>query len=328
MTTSPIYLQPIHPALSGLPVSEGALRVASMLLVAALASGSELAALLKAPPADVYARLDELKKHEFADSLSLGWQRERIERWWLTDEFLINTGLTIPNYHQEWGRCRLLDRLPVIETGYPAMASVSGLGRLLGVQWPTGTALDAAATYQRGWCAFFWSGLLESETHLDQRMESLGLNLLDWSTVDQPTWPSLFVFAVHDRWQGELVFRVARKHRIQDQVAVMCGADGRRRGNWTGRQSFAEFFQPAIPMDLGGDGWEKRSVRIMLDGRDNIRDLRRVLDAGAEWPGMEVKFARAVLREGQRGKRATRACKMLADWEMLERRLKGGKGHR
>ena len=62
MTTSQIYLQPIHPALSGLPVSEGALRVASMLLVAALASGSELAALLKAPPADVYARLDELKE--------------------------------------------------------------------------------------------------------------------------------------------------------------------------------------------------------------------------------------------------------------------------
>ena len=328
MTSSPIYQQPIHPALLGLPVSEGALRVASKLLVVALASGSDLAALLKAPPADVYGRLAELKEHKFADNLALGWQREVVERWWLTDELLNAAELTAPNYHQEWGRCRLLERLPVIETGYPALASVSGLGRLVEVQWPMGTAIDAAATYSLGWCAFFWSGLLESEAHLNGRLGSLGWDLLAWSTGDQPTWPSLFVFAVHDRWQEELVLRVAENRGIEDQVALMCAVDGRRRGNWTGGKSFAEFFQPTVPMDLGKNRWEKRASRIMRDDKGNIRDLRRILDTATEWPGMEVNFARAALRESATGKRATRACKTLADWEMLERRLKGRKGYR
>ena len=327
MTTSPIYQQPIHPALSALPVSDGARRVASMLWAAVLASGSDLAALLEAPPPDVYARLTELKENEFAESKALGWQKEVVERWWLTDELLVAAGITAPNYHQEWGRCRLLERLPILETGYQAMASVSGLGRLVEVQWPTGTALNGVANYQGGWCAILWSGLLESETHLDERMESLGLDLLDWSTEDQPAWPSLFVFVVHDRWQEELVLRVARKRGIEDQVAVMCAADGRRRGNWTGGRFFAHFFQPIIPMDLGGEGWEKRAERTMAGG-EYIRDRRRVSDIVTEWAGMEVKFAKKALGEDEKGRRATRACKTLADWEMVERRQKGGKGYR
>ena len=250
-----------------------------------------------------------------------------VERWWLTEKLLVAANLSAHNHHQDWGRCRLLERLPVLETGYRAMATVSGLGSLIELGWPTGTALDAVASYEGGWCAFLWSGLLESEAHLDQRLQRLGLDLLDWSTDDQPAWPSLFVFAVHDRWQQELVLRAASQHNMEDQVAVMCPSSGALTGNWTGGSSLAGFFQPIIPMDLGGEGWEKRVERIMAGG-EHVRDLRRISDIVTEWAGMEVKLGRAALGESEKGKRAARVCKMLAEWKMLERRLKGNKGYR
>ena len=327
MTTSPLYQEPILPELSRLPVSDGALRVASRLWGLALSSASELSWLLKVDSPHVHARLAELKREGFADCQPLGWCREVVERWWLTERTLSAAGLTEPNFHQEWGRCWLLDRLPLVEVFHEAVAMAEGQGRLVQLDWHQETALDAVAVYEEGWCALFWSGLLESQSHLDERLVSFGPDLLNWSAGNRSPLPSLFIFVAQDRWQEELVLRVARKHRLLPQGALLCAADGRRRGQWNGRYSFGGFFKPAIPMDLGGEGWDQRVRRIMGDVKD-ARDRRRIMDAAAQWPGMETKFARTSLGESEKGKRATRVCKTLFDAEMLQRRLKGGKGYR
>ena len=327
MTQSLLNQEPIIPALSVLPVSDGALRIASRMWGLPLASAGNHAGLLHVPTSHVYRRLAELKDAGFADSAALGWYRDVAERWWLTEETLSAAGLTEPNFHQEWGECQLLERPPLFELAYEAVASVRGLGRLIAFQWATGTALDAVAVFEEGWCALFWSGLLESETHLDHRIRSLGLDLAYWSTGNSPSWPSLLIFLTHDRWQNRLVARSVLKHRLTERTALRCAAENVNRGNWDGVRSDSSFFKPIIPMDLGGEGWDQRVKRLMGDGKDS-RDLHRIMDTAAQWPGMEVNFARAALGESDRGKRATRGCKKLADDGMLERHQKGGKGFR
>ena len=106
------------------------------------------------------------------------------------------------------GRSALLWRLPLLESVYRVAAKVEGLGPMTGCQWwVSESSFDAVVDYQEGFMVVLWTGPLESETHIQERIGRLGpdLELRSYGaprslgrrffasspqTVGKPCWPT------------------------------------------------------------------------------------------------------------------------------------------
>ena len=77
------------------------------------------------------------------------------------------------------------------------------MGALQSFQWFAGVSWDAAVRYERGWAAFFWSGLLQVEVRLREVMAELAEDLREYSVGPGPAWPGLLVFVVRDVVGGD-----------------------------------------------------------------------------------------------------------------------------
>jgi hypothetical protein len=270
----------------------------------------------------VYSRLSELREAGLAASAPLGWSCRRAARWWLTAPALAAAGVAGGSWHEEWGRCRLLERLPSVEWFYRVAGSLDGLGPLEAFQWLAGVSLDAAVRGGRGWAALFWSGLWQTEQTLLERLERLGPDLEELSVSGGPAKPGLLCFVVTDRWQRELVYRAVLRYRLEDSLAVWCVAGGARSGVREPGVSRGWVRQPAWPRGLGGWPWERRLADSFCSVPGGLA-VGRVLEAAAEWPGMGLPLGRLALGEAGAARRVQNACKWLAGREFLERRLDG-----
>ena len=295
-----------------LPVSRGAGVLGVLLGHLPLASAADLAAVQGVRVEGVYAKLWELHKGGYVGRCMLGWSRSRVARWWLTERGLEGMGVFGATWHEEWGRCNLLERLPVVEWFYRASAMVRGYGRLRAFQWLDGLSFDAAVRYEGGWVAMYWSGLWQTEAMVRRRLAGLGKDLLRQGMLDDSVWPGLLCFVVNDRWQRELVYRAARKSGLVEHVAVMCVSDESRDGAWDGGPSRGYVYQPFDGKDTGGWSFEKR-VESGPWGSVGGQVVCRLLDCVAEWPGMEVKMGKAALAEGSGTKRSGKALKELVN---------------
>ena len=305
-------------------VSPAAREVMDLLLQLPMASERDLAGF--SDMKNIYRTLTELRNGGLVDSVCLGWSTTRVNRYWLTEEALSAIPGADGVLHGEWGRCRLLNRLPSCEWFYRVAAElddVDGLGPLHRFQWFEGIDLDAAAIFQRGWVLLCWSGLLEVEKDLFQRIESLATNMRRLSAMVERPWPSLICFVVSDEWQMELVNRVSRYQAMDDVVSVWCVPDsapsgaGRsgaaRSGAMELRPGRGRLHQVLNESDLGGWPWVKRLEQSPWSDDGSVFD-GRVLDLIAEWPGILRRVAEAVL-----GGRTQKALKSLFDSRLLER---------
>ena len=307
-----------------LPVSEGAAGLAVLLGHLPLASASDLAGLQGSRVESVYGRLWELHRNGYADKCMLGWSRGRVSRWWLTEEALTGMGVLGATWQDEWGRCNLLERLPVVEWFYRAAAEIRGYGKLRAFQWLNGLSLDAAVRYETGWVAMYWSGLWQGEAIIRKRLERLGYELVRHGMLDPGAWPGVLCFLVNDEWERELVYRAARKVGLMEHVGVLCISNGVRDGLWEGGVSRGFLYQAFDGRDLGGWPFEKR-VGSGPWGSSGGLACGRVLDCVAEWPGMGVRMAKALLEEGASSKRAGRVLKELVEWKLVDVEAGNGK---
>ena len=307
---------------AALPVSARASDVAHTLLHLPLASALDVAVVRRCQVSGVYSKLWELRAAGFADSMSLGWSRQRAARWWLTDDGLAVLGAVGGSWHDDWARCRLLERFPSVEWFYQVAGSLDCMGALEAFQWLDGISFDAAVRYARGWVALFWSGQWQSEKGMFDRLERLGSDLTACAIFDESAWPGLRLFVVMDEWQRELVYRAVYKHHLQDSSAVYCLADDSWSGSRTPGRSRGWVYQPPQLRDLGGWPWEKRVQRAFSSDSGGTV-VGRVLDAVAEWPGMTLAMGRLALGEGGASRRAQNSCKWLVDAGLVDRRLDG-----
>ena len=207
----------------------------------------------------------------------LGWTRTRVRRWWLEGEALEEAGSLGGSWHEEWGRCRLLERFPSVEWFYRFVGTLKGLGTLEAFQWLEGACIDAAARFDGGWVALLWSGLWQTERGFMGRLDRLPYDMVALSDSGTVARPSLYCVVVIDTWQRELVYRVVRRYGMEDLVTVLCVADGLLTGVRPGVDPVGKgegwVYQPAWPKSL--ETWPESQ---------HSRD-RRFLCAESRWYG-------------------------------------------
>ena len=306
------------------PVTSGARRLMNGLVDLPLSTAAEIAGLYSLGATTVYTHLGELRDAGLVDSASLGWSSSASMRWFLTDQALHGLGRLGSTWHEEPARCRLLERFPSVEWFYSAAASVQGLGAFEAFHWCDNLSVDAIVRYERGWVALFWSGSYQSESRIAARLSRLGPDLREMSVSPAPPWPGQILFVVNDQWQRELVYRAARRHYLEDQIAVWCAQDGSRSGAGYSRPSRGWVYQPVRFRDPGGWGWDRRLAGSpWTEGRGMVAG--RVLEIVSQWPGMTLEMARQALREDSHGRSAQRSCRLLADWGLVGRVQDRGK---
>lgn len=212
-----------------------------------LSSAADISAVTGMPAPAVHRSLAVLQKESIVSSVPLGASRRRVARWRLVPAWAER--LAVP-WHEEWALAHLLARLPLVEWFYPAAAALSPrMGRVKKFLWFRGVSWDAAAQYQGGgWVMFLWSGLLETEAHLQKRLEKMGPHLVDHTMVKRsapargPAWPgpALLRGAGPTAARGGLPGGEGLRHRTSGAGVVRRGWLGGRTGDGGGQPAVGE----------------------------------------------------------------------------------------
>ena len=182
-----------------LTMSRAAADVLGVLAQEPLAGVDDIAKSGRLPRSRVYAGINDLCGDGLADSVELGWNRDKVSRYFFTAEALARYGDQCSPWHQEWGRARLLQRLPLVEWAYQVAGEINGLGPVEEFHWVDSVSFDAAVRYRDGWAAIFWSGSLQSESSILDRLRDFGRDMVELTDGDGPAWPSLLCFVVSDQ---------------------------------------------------------------------------------------------------------------------------------
>ena len=173
-------------ALRPLPVSEHARSLLPAVVEFALGNAADLSLVSGRDHSNVYPRLWELHGTGLVGCESPGATRDRSTRWWVTQKGLDEIRLGGLAWQQPWALSQLLTRLPPVEWFYQVAGSITSMGALQSFQWSTGVSWDAAVRYERGWAAFFWSGLLQVEVRLRHVFSDLSEDLREYSVGPGP----------------------------------------------------------------------------------------------------------------------------------------------
>ena len=285
-----------------------------------LVSARDLAGMMHRKIHTVYHCLHRLRDDGIVDSCSLSWYSDGVLRWHFTEDGRRKLFPYRMTWHDDWGRCRLLERLASLESFYHLVSLVQGLGRMLEFQWLDGAGVDAVVRYEDGWIALCWSGHLQSEVVIRGRIERFSREMDSLGVLDEMAWPGMFCFAVPDPWQRELVYRSLGDYGLGDNVAVWCMSDETCAAADELRPSRGWVNQYVQVRDLGGWPWEERLDGSILALRDN-RPCMKVLDAVLEWPGITARMAGDVLGESSWGRRARVGLNRLFDRGYVSRQM-------
>ena len=325
MVHPPLRAYPIHPLLEDLPVSDNARRVASIIMNGVTWAGvHDLAAVAGCEDTDIiYPALKQLADAGFVEWVRLGRSRRLTNRWRLTPRFWEFLEEECPPQHSDWAHCRHLERLPVLENVYPAIARVEGLGAFRRIQWHEGLSLDASVRFEHGWTVVFYSGNLESEGHLKYRLGQLAQDLRDHQWGRTEPWPSLFLFVVQDHWQLELVQRTWGPI-LDPQLVYFVVSDETYMPAPNPQEGRGYLWQHPEIGDLGGWPLQQR-LEDSPWNRPGGQLLARTLDEVIKAAGCWLSYLITATGENDR-KRLQWTLKKLRSLGWIEMRLHKGKG--
>ena len=223
----------------------------------------------------------------------------------------------------------------MVDQVYSAAAEIARiLGRIRRVKWYRRWPWDAVVEYTDGWVMFLWSGVLEREDHLYQRMSRIALRGIpdlqmfghdEWSAVrGMPARPSFISVLVSEQCQRELVFRVARRFGREDWIQVRCRADGSVVGPETVLSSRGWLDAPVLRVDDGGWTLEKRLASSLFTQKDAFTAFR-LLQAVAEWRDMTAEFGRQYCVAAGDPQRVKTVLRELYEARFVSRRLVGNR---
>ena len=324
MVHPPLRAYPIHPLLEDLPVSDNARRVASIIMNGVTWAGvRDLATVAGCEDTDLYPALQELEDAGFVGSDKLGRSRRLTNRWRLTPQLWEFLEVECPPQHSDWAHCRHLERLPLLEHFYQAIARVEGLGAFRRIQWHEGLSLAASVYFEQGWIVIFYSGNLESEGHLRYRLGQLAQDLRDHQWGRPDPWPSLFLFVVEDHWQLELLHR-AWGPVLGPQLGYYIVSDETYMPAPDPQEGRGQLWQHLEIRDLGGWPLEQRvkdSPWNRPGGEYLAKTLDEVIKAAGAWFGYLLTATGGKDRNRLKG-----ALKTLRSLGWIEMRLYKGRG--
>ena len=296
-----------------------AMRLAEVIKMAPLAPMEHHERLLGVTSGHLYNGSRELKSARVADHAVLGCTKPRTEHLYLTPEGQADLGANDSTWNQPAYLSRLLTWWPATEAIYPAMGALEGqLGPLTTTQWLEGVGFDAVASYQDGWALFYFAGVLRPESDMQTHITGLGDALVAYSTTRETARPSYLCFVAIDRWQAELVLRVARRLGMEDWIRVYCLADNRWRGAQTPLPHSGTIHQPAYRRAGNMDSFRRNLARSPW-GREGSQDFFRVLLLILQWPGITMPMIRRLLKERKNGRRGQRALTWFLREVLIER---------
>ena len=307
---------------SGLEYSSLTRSIVGLMQGAPLVSARDLAGMLGRDIHSIYRCLHHLRDDGLVDSCSLSWYSDSVLRWYFTPH---GRGVFFPyrvTWHEDWGLCRLMERLASLEAFYRLSSLVQGMGRMLEFQWLDGVGVDAAVRYEEGWIVMVWSGHLQSEKVIGSRIERFGREMDTLGILDGMAWPGMFCFAVPDPWQRELVYRSLADYGLADNAAVWCVSDESCSSADELRPSRGWVSQPVQVRDLGGWAWGDR-VGVSMFSMKEQAAVVRVLDAILEWPGVTHRMLSSILGESSWGRRARVALASLFERKYIARQPQG-----
>lgn len=274
-----------------------------------LASAGDLAGVTGLSRVEVNRRLQLLREAGLTECAELSWYRRRSPRWWLTDRCLALMEWPVGwSWQDEGGRAQLLQRLAVVEGLYSLAGLDYGLGPFREFRWVYGHGFEAAARYQGGWVALWWSGIMETRSRFSDRIMAFGENLQKLRGTELSPVPAAFGVAVGDSWQRELVNLVLHEWGVLRNSVVWSAADG----SVSGLANLALMAEgggwlavPEYQREMGGWSWAKR-VGESFCAQDWGAVGALALDRAWEWPGMgstlalgggDLHYGRGVLRQ-------------------------------
>ena len=308
-----------------------------------LATIDDIVQVTRFPRSRVYSAFETLKEFQLAVPVQLGWTKEKVARWHIPDEALdIADELLGPGHqpcsrwHEDWGRSRLLPRLPTLESGYRVAAATRAMGPIGEILWLTSASLDIAVRYEQGWAAVIWSGSMQRESSMISRLHDFGSDMVELSSGPEPAWPGLITIIVGDEWQREIAAWALKSFgdHFRDRVSVWCVADGARTGAVRHLDSRGWIRQHAYPRDMGGWSWEARlssspwsksgSVAHGSDAsfrwdKEGSTLTARVLDFLVQRKGVPMEMIQQALGEGASGRAVYRRVSKLCQEELVER---------
>ena len=303
-------------------IEEGARRVLSAVEARPLVTARVIAESEGRDYSGVSRWLRVLHSEGLVESVSLGCTNPLSEYHYLSEIGQEYLGVAGSTRHQPANLILLLDRLTSVEGLYPAAASVKALGRMMEFQWLDGVSFDAAVRYEYGWVALFRAGLLRTEARLTELLEQFGNDLYALAVGDPSPRPSQLLFVAVDRWEGELILRVAHRFGMEDWVRVWCVSDDSWHGAAELQSSRGWVYQPVYRRSAGRRAWERR-VKASLFSEPGAQEAALVLAAVTQWPGITIRILCAIDQKESAATLVPRTCGRLMDRGVVERELDG-----
>ena len=256
-------------------------------------------------------------------SAHLGATMDSQARLWMTGRGRLLSASRYPYWHEEWARCRLLERLPAMEWFYHVAGELLPImGPLLRFRWAQGQAHCASGEYENGLVAILWSGILEGKDHLERRWRQFLDSLYsvwhdlamdgDWSIHTPIARPAMVCVVVPDQWQREIV-QQAVVANSSFPVRIWCVADGTVTGANEPGRGFGRMPQPLYRRDLGGWPWVRRVSRSPWGPGYPSPITYRLLLRLFEFSGMTATIASRMLTRSDRSQAVENGLKQLAD---------------
>ena len=323
---------PILPVLQGFPLSEPKLRLLSIMLSGvSLASVLDLSSLvgsneklINSGVKHINSVVEELignGEDGYLVRRKLGSESGLTGRIWVSDRISKELEIPMPTNLRDWSLARHLERLPVVEHTYPALAKVEGLGQFRSIVWHQQLSFYAKVNFENGWILVFYSGLLESYADLRNMAGAIADDLRENAEDRIQPWPSFFLWVVRSRWQAEMVRRTLGE-LIGPLLAFYIASDSTYVPPQDMHTATGGIWQSIEDRDMGNWPWEQRLQSSPWAEPDGIV-LSRVLDSVIRFPGAWFSLIKADTGVNDK-KRVQEALSrlILLDW-IEKRKLKG-----
>ena len=281
-----------------------------------LAKATELATAYGFGVGWTYESLRLLEAQGRVRSASLSAVGRPAQRWWPAGPG--------DHRHQPETVARLLDNVVAVHWFYfmlPYITDAVPGRQLLEFAWYRQRVFEAAARFNDGWVAFFWTGYWQNQSKLRRRFEGLSESMQAGGS-EARSWPSLLCFVAADRWQGQLVMDVAREFGMGDRTCVCTVDDRLLFGEMDFGPGRGWLLPPVGGQELDG-GVVERAASKSLAAVPDGHFLARLAQVVEQWPGCNVRALSELMRVSWGRVKAG-----LVKLEGLGMIVGGGKGYR
>ena len=264
-----------------------------------LSSQANVSGVLQWRPRRVQTALKSLMDGGLLRFYNLGCETLLSRRYYINygriltfDERFLDLWAPLLHWHVPACLAYLLQRLPLLEHIYAAVADQHGIGPLEEFRWCRGTPWRAAARFRDGWVPYHWIGTPSRRGDIADTLNRTAEEIQDQIWEGEAPLPHHMVIITPDLWQEWQVSEVAGEMGILPHLqlrSVRGGIVYGPREGWPSRGWVVDPLPPPRPGpwtledQLAASRWRHPGGQLAT----------RLVDCVLEWPGATSRFATA-----------------------------------